>query len=326
MTYDILGIGGVIFDQILPVTEEYLSTIPGQKGGMEPVDYPTLEKIIAQSGSKPISVPGGSARNTLHGLSRFGEKSALFGMVGNDSLGEKYCALLEEQKIYPLLLKENVPTAIVLSLVTPDGERTMRTFQGASVNLKPIHLTTEIFLPAKIVHLEGYALFNEGLAEQAMRLAKQSGAKVSFDLASFEIVKHYKEHILHLLENYVDFIFANEEEIFALTGKKDEQSGCEFLAELCEVATVLMGPKGCWVKKGTEQVHCPAYPVQPVDTTGAGDLFTSGFLHGALRGYPIEVCAHYGAIAGRAVVQVMGTIIPHDQWEEIYQKMKRDSH
>jgi sugar/nucleoside kinase (ribokinase family) len=321
--YEIIGIGGPILDQLVRVTDAYLETVPGEKGGMEPVTYEQLERIVAASGSQSVFVPGGSARNTLHGLARFGEKCALVGMVGNDSRGEAYRKLLEEQGIVPLLLESPTPTAIVLSLVTPDGERTMRTFQGASVEIRGRHLDPRLFDGVKLVHLEGYALFNDDLVETAMRLAQEAGAKVSFDLASFEIVKAFRPHILYLLECYVDLIFCNEEEAKTLLGLKEEES-CDRLAGLCEVAIVLMGRNGCWVRSGDQKMHCPAYPVEPLDTTGAGDLFSSGFLHGYMRGYPIEICAHYGAIAGRAVVEVMGPVIPHEAWEGIFQKLKRE--
>lgn len=323
MKYEIIGVGGPILDQLLRVTDAYLETVPGDKGGMEPVTYEELEKIVTMSGEKSFFVPGGSARNTLHGLSRFGEKCALVGMIGTDPRGETYRKLLEEQGIIPLLLESATPTAIVLSLVTPDGERTMRTFQGASVEIRGHHLNPEVFKGVKLVHLEGYTLFNEGFTEAAMHLAQEVGAKVSFDLASFEIARKYKDHILYLLDRYVDLIFCNEEEAAALLGQKEEEA-CDTLAGLCEVGTVLMGPKGCWVRRGEQKLHCPAYPVDPLDTTGAGDLFASGFLHGFMRHYPIDICAHYGAIAGRAVVQVMGPVIPHDAWEGIYQKLKRE--
>src|ERR1700722_19791548 len=116
--YDILGIGGPILDQILRVSDRYLETIPGAKGGMEPIDLETLENIVRESGEVPVLVRGGSARNTLHGLSRFGEKCALLGMVGNDERGKKYRALLEEEAIIPLLIESDLPTATALALVT----------------------------------------------------------------------------------------------------------------------------------------------------------------------------------------------------------------
>lgn len=322
MSYDILGIGAPILDQVMKVSDGYLSTLEGTKGGMMPVSFDSLQNIIAGGGGQVISVPGGCARNTLHGLSRFGERCALLGMVGLDERGKEYKKRLDEQSIHSLLVESSTPTAIVLSLVTPDGERTMRTFQGASTEMRGLHLDPKLFVCPKLVHLEGYTLYNEDLAESAMRLAKAHGAKVSFDLASFETVRRFKGHILYLLENYVDIVFANQEEISVLLGERDEKKACSFLGGMCELSVVLMGPQGCWVNHEEALVHCPAYPVEPLDTTGAGDLFASGFLHGFMRGYPPHICAHYGAIAGRAVVQVMGPVIPHDSWEEIYKQLK----
>ncbi len=323
MNYEIIGVGGPLLDQLIQVSEDYLATIPGKKGGMEPVSFEQLEAIVAGSGSESIFVPGGCARNTLHGLTRFGEKCALMGMVGNDQRGLLYRKLLEEQGIESLLIESDTPTAIVLSLVTPDGERTMRTFQGATVEIRGHHLDPDHFRGAKLVYLDGYTLFNEDLTETAMQLAKEAGAKVAFDLASFEIAERFNTHIFHLLEQYVDIIFCNEEEARTLFRQEGEEA-CLSLAKLCSVGVVLMGSKGCWVAQKKEKWHCPAYPVEPLDTTGAGDLFASGFLHGYMRHYPLDICAHYGAIAGRAVVQVMGPVIPHEHWEEIYEKLKHE--
>ncbi len=321
--YDVLGIGGPILDLILSVPNEYLDFVPGAKGGMEPVDYPTLTRIIEESGVKPLIVTGGSTRNTLRGLVRFGEKCALLGMIGEDAMGSTYRRLLEEQGIHPLLLASSTPSAQVLSIVTPDGERTMRTFQGASIEIRGEDLKPHFFEGVKLVHLEGYTLFNDNLTASAMEMAQDAGAKVSFDLASFEIVRKFRPQILSLLDNYVDIIFANETECLELTGHPSEEKACDFLAEICEIGVVLMGERGCWVRKGVKKVHCPAYPVRPRDTTGAGDLFASGFLHAYFQGLSLEACGHYGAIAGRAVVQVMGAEVPHEGWQEIYSILKK---
>lgn len=322
--YDILGIGGPILDQILQIPEDYLQHVPGKKGGMEPVSLQLMDSIIHGSGRHPTVLLGGSARNTLHGLTRFGEKCALVGMVGRDARGEQYRKLLSAQDIVPLLIESDLPTATVLSLVTPDGERTMRTLQGASVHIQGKDLSPEIFSGVKLVHIEGYTLYNEGYTEEVMKLAKRAGAKVSFDLASFEIANRFSDHIKHLLRHYVDIIFANEEESMALTGTT-EKAALEILGETTNIAVLLMGRKGCIVKEGSQIQKCPAYPVEPIDTTGAGDLFASGFLHAYLQGYPIEICAHYGAIAGRAVVQVIGAEIPHEKWVELFDELKNQN-
>jgi len=320
--YDVLGIGGPIIDQILPVSHEYMESIPGEIGGMMPVNYETLISIIQESGSKPIPVLGGSARNMINGMARLGERCAFCGKIGSDELSHFYTSSLKAKSIIPLLIHSSTPTAQVLALVTPDGQRTFRTFLGASMEMRGEDLDPAIFEHVRLVHIEGYALYNGDLVERAMSYAQKAGAKVSFDLASFEIARSFRETILSLLDQYVDIVFANELESKALTGF-DEEEAAGYLGGLCEVGIVLMGPQGCWVRKGRTKVHCPAYPVQPLDTTGAGDLFASGFLHAYLQGFSIEECAHYGAIAGRAVVQVMGAEIPHEHWEDIYRQLKK---
>ncbi len=323
MSCDIVGVGGAIFDQVIQVSDAFIDKVPGRKGSMEPISYEDFQDLVEKSKAESTFVPGGCARNTLHGLARFGETCALLGMVGSDSVGKQFRTLLKEQGIQSLLLESSSPTAIVLSLVTPDGERTMRTFQGASTELRGHHLQEPCFEGAKIVYIEGYTLFNEDLTERAMVLAKEAGAKVAFDAANFQVVNRFKPHLLHLLETHIDILFANEEEALALTGKEGVEA-CDWMAKRCETAIVLMGPQGCFVRQGEEKKRCPAYPVQPLDTTGAGDLFASGFLHGYVRGYPLEICAHYGAISGRAVVQVIGPMIPHSAWEKIYLELRRE--
>lgn len=321
--YTVLGIGGPILDIILKISEDYLSeAVPGTKGGMQAISADTMETLLKGSGSKPTISLGGSARNTLEGLSRFGQQCALLGMIGEDELGKEYEKLLRDHGIHPMLLKSHSPTARVLALITPDGERTMRTVQGASIEIRGSNLKPTFFEGMKLVHLEGYTLFNEDLTETAMHYAKKAGAKVSFDCASFEIVRRFKDKITYLLENYIDVFFANELESRALTGLAEEES-CQFIADRAEVGVVLMGRRGCYAKRGTAQGFFPAYPVDPLDTTGAGDLFSSGFLHAYLMGYSLPICCHYGAIAGRAVVQVMGTKIPHPMWLEIFEEIKR---
>ena len=319
--YDVLGIGAPIIDCILPVTEGYLTTIPGEKGGMEPIDHETLERIVAGSGNQPTLVPGGSASNAIKGLSKFGEKCALMGKIGTDALGQLYTDTFEDWGIIPCFPESSSPTAQVLCMVTPDGERTMRSCLGASLEMHGDDLDPQAFEGVKLVHVEGYSMFNDALTERAMEYAKAAGAKISLDLASFEIVRTFKERYQGLLRDYVDILFANEDESHELTGLAEEDS-CDALAELCEVSVVLMGKDGCWVRRGNDKVRCPAYCVEPIDTTGAGDLFASGFLHGYLQNKSLQECAHYGALAGAAVVQVLGAEVPAERWPGILENLK----
>lgn len=314
--YEVLGIGNPIMDQILLVSEEYMASIFGVKGGMETVDYETLIKIIDNAEVTPTLIAGGSGTNTIKGLAQFGEKCAVAGMIGDDPYAKKFLNRLSAMGITPLYSRCSIPTAQVACLVTPDGERSCRTFLGASKEMRGDLLLAEHFEGVKLVHIEGYSLLNESLTEKSMELAKSVNAKISFDLASLEIAQQYKQRIIHLVSQYVDILFANEDETFALT-QLNPELGCDILKDICEVAVVKMGKNGCWVGCGAQKEHYPAFPVTPVDTTGAGDLFASGFLYGCLQDKSFAECARYGALAGAAVVQVIGAEIPQAGWDQI---------
>lgn len=319
---DILGIGAPFVDHIIQVSEEYISQLPGKKGGMWPVDYRTLTKIINSSGSAPTLILGGSGANTIKGLANFGYRCALSGKIGTDEAGRKFLASMKSLGITSFLQPTHNPTSQVVCLITPDKERTMRAFLGASEEMRGEDLDPRNFVGVRLVHIEGYSIMKEGVAQRAMELAKSVGAKVSFDLGSFEVVKAYKKALIELLARYVDIVFSNQEETLALTGREPEK-GCEVLRDICETAVILLGKEGCLVGQGTREVYCPAFKVDAVDSTGAGDLFASGFLHGVLQGCSLEECARYGALTGAAVVQVVGVDIPPQSWDEIKRKISK---
>lgn len=314
--YEVLGVGAPILDQIILVTDEFLKKVPGKKGGTELIDYNQMIKLIKQSGKEPTTIIGGSSSNTIKGLANFGHKCAITGKLGNDRSGSLIEKTLVNQGIIPLYQHSPMPTGQSLCMITPDGERTLRTFVGASGEMKGTDLNPAWFEGVKLVHIEGYTLLNESLTERAMILAKEYGAKISFDLASFEIADRYRERIVHLLSHHIDILFANELETRIFT-KLDAERGCDILKDICETVVVFLGDSGGWVARGNEKIRYPAFEANPLDTTGAGDLFASGFLHGYLKGCSLEECARRGAIAGSAVVQVLGTEIPPDVWKLI---------
>lgn len=319
--YDILGVGAPFVDYIIEISEEELAKLPGEKGGMVIVDHKVLTSILSLAGTVPVPIPGGSGANTIRGLANFGNRCALIGKIGSDSAGKTFLDSLQRLNVTSLLLHSPTPSPQAVCLITPDGERTMRSFLGSCQEMTADDLDPHVFNGVKLVHIEGHSLFNGSLTRRAMELAKKAGAKVSFDLGSFEVVRIFKDTIIDLLSHYVDIVFANRDEILELTQMSPEK-GCEVLRGYCETAIVLLGRDGCIIGYKERQVHCPAFPVDPIDTTGAGDLFASGFLHGYFQGLPLEECARYGAIVGAAVVQVRGVEIPPSGWAAIKQKIK----
>lgn len=304
--YNILGIANPMLDYIVHISDEALNFT---KGGMEPI---SLDEFKANG---KISA-GGSATNVIKALANLGEKCALTGKMGSDKEADQFLHNIERHGITPLYLRSPTPTGKVICLVTPDGERTMRAYLGASQEMGPTDLDPQIFHGVSLVHIEGHALLSPGLTEEAMRLAKEAGAKVSFDLANFEMVQEKKNLILSLLQ-HVDIVFANEKESFALTGL-DPKKSCAFLKQYCEIAVVSCGKKGCIVADKSELFCHPAFIVEnPVDTTGAGDLFAGGFLYGYLHNKSLKECARIGNLLGAAVVQIDGAEIPPETWDQL---------
>lgn len=321
MKHEVLGIGAPFLDHVIHVTDEYLALHGNQKGGMQPVDLLTFRKIIEESGV-PVSLSaGGSSANTIKGLSKLGHSCALAGKIGKDDAGKAFLERIKHYGITPFLLPTDTPTGQIVCLVTPDKQRTFRDYLGAAQEMRGADLKPHFFEEVKLVHIEGYSLMYEDLPLTAMKMAKEAGALVSFDMASFEIADLYQKETFHLLENHVDIFFANVDETYALT-RLPPDKGCAVLKEKCKIAVVLVGKAGCWIGHENELIHCLAYPVEPVDTTGAGDLFAAGFLHGYLLGKPLHVCAHYGALTASEVVQVIGAEIPDETWEKLLQDIE----
>ena len=312
----VLGIGSPCVDQIFTVEEDYLKVIEIKKGGSAQVDYEKLKQVIAGCQGMPHVAPGGSCLNTIKGLAGLGEKCAIVGKVGEDSSGEYMLENLRKQHVQSLFVPTLTPTAQVVSLLTPDHQRTMLIFPGASLELTADDLRSEHFHGVTLVHLEGYLLRNGYMTEKVMKMAKDAGKLISFDLGCFQLVQENRDLILSLLRSYVDIVFANEDEIFALTGL-DPKAGCVELQKICPIAVVLMGKEGCLVGSRDRLIAKATLSAEVVDTTGAGDLFASGFLYGILRGYDLETCAYLGNCLGSTIVGVKGAEIPESQWVEL---------
>ena len=311
--FEILGVGSPFVDHVLCVSQEFLDQLPGPKHGREPISYEELQQIITSSGSRPHLASGGSCANTLKGLAGFGRRCALTGRVGEDPEGECLKSQLISDGVTPLLRPCPTPTGHVLSLVTPDSLRTCRTYPGASAEQGPEDLSEADFEGVKLVHIEGYTIPNSALINKALRLAKAAGSRISLDLGCFEIVQQHKTAIREMLEEYIDILFTNRDEALALAGLPPAEA-CQEISSLVDTAVVMMGKNGAWVGRKGKIHRCPALSVTAVDTTGAGDLFASGFLHGILSEIPLEECARWGAAAAAAVVEVVGAEIRPVQW------------
>jgi sugar/nucleoside kinase (ribokinase family) len=314
----IIGVGSALVDILLQESDAFLTSIGGQKGGMTLVDADRVDSILNKSTAKPTMVPGGSACNTILGIGRLGANARFVGKRGQDSLGELFEKSLQASNVDPRLSLATSPTGRVLSLITPDAQRSMFTFLGASAETKPSELTPDLFSGASIVHIEGYLLFNKDLLMAALKVAKQAGARISLDMASFTVVEAAKDILPEIINTYVDILLANEDEARVYTGCSDEHEALQKLAQQVEIAVVKIGKRGSLISRsGETSVIGIMGDGRAVDTTGAGDLWAAGFLYGLANGMSIEKCGKLGAACGYEVCQVIGASIPAAGWKRI---------
>jgi len=320
----VLGVGSPILDILVNVEEEFIKAIDGEKGGMELVSPQELDNILDRVGNRPTRTPGGSAANTIFGLANFGIATAFLGKTGKDSQSDFYCSQYEKMGGDLSCIKRDsaLPTGRCLSLITPDSERTMRTDLGAASTLSPSEITSSDFSGISHVHIEGYMLFNRNLTEHILKIAKECDCVISLDLASFEVVKASLDILPDLLKNYIDIIFANEDEAAAFADGLAPNEALEKLSKYCNLAVVKLGKDGALIKAGTETEKIEAVVAKALDTTGAGDLWASGFLSEYLRGGDLAKSGYAGSVTASQVVQIMGASIPAERWDIIKDTLK----
>jgi len=314
----IVGVGSALIDILAYEDEDFLRKSGAAKGGMTYVEKEFIEKTLAKSSKPPTTVTGGSACNTVVGVGRLGGLARFVGKCGGGELGNFFENDLKRQNVEPALLRSNSPTGRVLSIVTPDAQRSMFTCLGASAEMLPQDISESCFESAAIVHIEGYLLFNSQLILKALKTAKASGALISLDLPSYNVVTQSRELLEHIVETFVDILMANEDEARAYTGQQTEDRALNALAEKVDIAVLKIGKRGSLIAHNDEML-----PIRPqgsghaIDTTGAGDLWAAGFLYGLVNGYPLEKCGALGSACGYEVCQVMGANIPEAGWERI---------
>lgn len=320
----VLGIGNALVDVLIRLENDaLLQELNLRKGSMQLVDSNFKKLVLEKTKHLPIAqASGGSAANTIHGLAALGTPTAYIGKVGDDETGKFFTNDLVSNHIKPFLETSNTGTGIASALISPDSERTFGTYLGAAVEVGPEDLRPEQFQGYDILHIEGYLVFNEALIENAVKMAKERNMTVSLDLASYNVVEAKLEFLRELTKQYVDIVFANEEEAKAFTGKEPEEALDE-IAEMCSIAVVKIGKKGALVKCDTEKVIIGAIPANVIDTTGAGDLYAAGFLYGFANGLSLKTCGEFGALLAGKVIEVIGAKIAPETWELIRKEIKK---
>jgi sugar/nucleoside kinase (ribokinase family) len=311
-TIDILAIGNAIVDVIAPAADAFLGEEGMAKGDMTLIDAGRATDLYARIGAGR-EVSGGSAANTLAGAAALGASCAFVGQVADDQLGAVYIHDLRAQgvacEVAPRTL--DAPTGRCLILVTPDGQRTMNTYLGAAQYLPREAVDEATVASARVLLLEGY-LWDPAEPREAMRravgFARAAGRQVALGVSAvFCILGHKPDFDAMIDAGDIDILFANEEELAALTGEADFEAGIAALRSRVPLLVVTRGADGAVAVRGEERAEVAAEPIERVvDTTGAGDLFSAGFLAGLVRGRPLDECLTMGAVAAAEIISHYG--------------------
>jgi sugar/nucleoside kinase (ribokinase family) len=310
-TYDVVGIGNAIVDIIARCDEGFLTKHDLDKGFMRLIDADEAGRLYEAMGPA-IERSGGSVANSIAGLASFGARCGFIGRVAADQFGGIFRHDIRSLGIAYTTepATDGAPTARCLVLVTPDGERTMNTFLGASVDFTPGDIDADMIGGAKIVYLEGY-LFDKDEAKAAFReaakLAKAAGAKVALTLSDPFCVDRHRADFLKLVKEDADIVFANEKEITTLYEVNSFDEAADMALQDCEMAVLTRSEEGSVIVGEGETVEVSADPVSKVmDATGAGDLYAAGFLFGMTQGMPLEACGRLGSLAAAEVISHIG--------------------
>jgi sugar/nucleoside kinase (ribokinase family) len=310
-TLDVVGIGNAIVDVLVQTDDAFLSEHGLQKGGMALIDEKQAEVLYTSSGPG-LETSGGSAANTLAGIALLGGQAGFIGRVRDDQLGSIFCHDIRAvgTRFDTPAATSGATTARCLIYVTPDAERTMCTFLGASTQLEPEDLDLSMVRDAKVLYLEGY-LWDSPAAKRAFIAAaeacRDAGGQVALSLSDGFCVNRHRDSFLELVNGHVDVLFANDVEIMALYETDDFDTALQKVRGCCAVAALTRGDQGSVVLSGDQRWDIGIYSLGDlVDTTGAGDLYAGGFLHGYTQGESLERCGQLGALCAGQVVTQLG--------------------
>jgi sugar/nucleoside kinase (ribokinase family) len=309
---DVLTLGNAIVDVLAHTDEAFLIQKKVHKGAMQLIDEARAEELYGDMGPA-IIVSGGSGANTAAGVASFGVKAGFIGKVKNDETGKLFAHDLKAIDVhYDVTLAEDGPaTARSFILVTPDGERTMNTYLGACQNLTPDDVNPDTVRASSIVYLEGY-LWDPPAAKEAFRkavkIAHEAGNKVALTLSDAFCVDRYRDEFLELMrDGSLDILFANIHELQSLYGTSDADTALAALREENVLGAITRSAEGALIVSRGETKAVPAFPVERVvDTTGAGDLFASGFLAGLVNNLDLTDCARLGGLAAAEIISHLG--------------------
>ncbi len=311
-TLDVVSICNALVDILVKASDSDISTLGLNKGIMHLVDDERQKQVINHfQKTETTKELGGSSMNAIRTLAALGAKTSFAGTVGKDSFGELISTRMKALGIASHLQNASAHTGICFILVTPDGERTMNTSLGASCLYDETIVPLKDIEAAKIFHFSGYQWANPtqiAAMKKALKAAKEAGTLISFDLADPFVVRNCREEFIQVIEEYADIVFANREEAHLLYESTPEVAANK-IAEAGAIAAVKLGADGALIAKGSERYTIKPVPTQVIDTTGAGDMFASGFLYGIVQGKSLDVAGHIAATLASDVISRLGASV-----------------
>ena len=311
-TVDLIGLGNAIVDIIVNIEDEFLEINNLDKGSMNLINSDESQRLLENCKAvKQIS--GGSSANTVVCLAELGNHVQFIGRVKNDQFGDFFSDDIKKSNTIfntpPTI--EGAPTAHSIILVTPDAQRTMCTYLGASVEFEPEDIDFSVIKESKYLYLEGY-LWDSELAKKAFikaaQIAKQSNTKIILSLSDSFCVDRHRESFLELIYEFVDIVFCNESEVLSLF-KNDNLASCqEDLSSLCELVIVTLGSNGSRiVNKNNVEIIESITKGKIIDTTGAGDIYAGGFIHGLIKNCSLKKCGEIASICAGQIITQLGS-------------------
>ena len=314
----ILGIGNALVDILVHIdNDEILDRLHLSKGGMDMIDAQRKREILEVIADMPQTLAtGGSTSNTIHGLARLGATAGYIGKVGNDDLGKLFRQECERFGVIPHLIESTEDTGVAITFISPNAERTFATYLGAAATMQPDQVDENIFDNYDIIHIEGYLIFNHDLILDVCKKAKAHGLQISMDMASYNLIESNLDFVKMLLRDYVDIIFANEEEAKAFTGVEQIEA-LHKLSDDCAIAIVKVGKDGSYIKMNGEVTAIAPVEAHRVDTTGAGDIYASGFLYGLVNDYGALKSGNLASYLSARLIEYVGAKLPDEEWIEV---------
>ena len=327
--YDVYALGNALVDIEYHVDTKQLESMNIDKGVMTLIDEHQHNHLVNYLGDSPEKMAcGGSAANSLIAIAQMGGRCFFSCRVANDATGQFYVDNLNKTGIHSnshLTMDDVGVSGKCLAFVTPDADRTMNTFLGASADLGPDHVSEQAIKQSEWVYLEGYLVTGDDSRQSvllAKQYAQQHGVKTALTLSDPNMMRFFRDGMMEMIGDGVDLLFCNEDEAFELSGSADLAATIEVLQQHSRTFAITRGKNGAKLFDGESLIDIDPFPVQAVDTLGAGDMFAGAFLYGLTHAMDFRQAGILASLASSHLVTQFGPRLHTEQTLELLQQFK----